>query len=53
MHAELDAAHREEFKKHARKLADRPEALEQVREKTLALAAITKNLWNGFGVWRG
>ncbi len=52
MHAELDAGHGEEFRKHARKVADLPNGLEQVREKTLALAAITKNVWDGFGVWK-
>ncbi len=51
MHAELDAEHGDEFKKHALKVADSPQGLERVREKTLAMAKITQNVWNGFGVW--
>ena len=52
MHAELDAGHGDEFKKHARKLANDPDRLERVREKTLAMAELTQKVWNGFGVWQ-
>ncbi len=51
MHAELDADHGDEFKKHALKVADVPGGLERLREKTLGLAKVTQSVWNGFGVW--
>ena len=52
MHAELDAGHGEEFRKHALKVADTPGGLEMLREKTLALSRATKDVWNGRGSWK-
>ena len=52
MHAELDADHGDEFRKHARKVADQPGGLDAVREKTLVMAELTKNVWNGLGSWK-
>jgi hypothetical protein len=52
MHAELDADHGEEFRRHACKVAEQPGGLERLREKTLAFAPIVKEIWTGNGVWR-
>ena len=52
MHAALDAGHGEEFRRHARKVAEQPGGLEQLREKTLAFAPLAKNIWNGHGSWK-
>lgn len=52
MHAELDAGHGEEFRKHAHKVADMPGGLEMFRQKTLALSRATMNVWNGHGSWK-
>ena len=52
MHAALDAGHGEEFRRHARKVAEQPGGLETLREKTLAFAQLVKNIWNGNGTWQ-
>lgn len=52
MHAELDAGHGEEFRKHALKVAATPGGLEVLREKTLALSRATMNVWNGYDCWK-
>ena len=52
MHAALDAGHGEEFRRHARKVAEQPGGLKLLREKTLAFAQVVKNLWNGHGRWQ-
>lgn len=53
MHAELDAEHGEEFRRHARKVAAQPGGLEILRERTIAFAQVVKNIWNGSGSWKG
>ena len=53
MHAELDADHGDEFKKHALKVANDPAGLDRLREKTLAMSRGVQSVWNGFGVWAG
>ena len=52
MHAELDADHGDEFRKHAHKVAESPGGLNALREKSLALAEMVKNVWNGLGRWQ-
>ena len=52
MHAELDADHGEEFRRHALKVAAQPGGLEKLREKTLAFAPLVRNIWNGYGTWK-
>jgi pyrroloquinoline-quinone synthase len=52
MHAELDADHGEEFRKHARKVAETPGGLEALREQTMSLALLVQDVWNGLGRWK-
>lgn len=52
MHAELDADHGDEFRRHALKVADTPNGLERVRERTFQLSSVVKQSWDGFGSWR-
>jgi len=52
MHAELDADHGAEFRRHARKVAEQPGGLERLREKTLAIAPVAKNIRNCNGSWK-
>jgi pyrroloquinoline quinone (PQQ) biosynthesis protein C len=52
MHAALDAGHGDEFRRHARKVAQQPGGLERLRERTLAFAPVAKNIWNGHGGWQ-
>jgi len=47
MHAELDADHGDEFRKHALEVAESPGGLSALREKSLAMAEMVKNVWNG------
>ena len=51
MHAELDADHGDEFRKHARKVADQPGGLEKLKDQTRGLSEAVKLVWNGFGAW--
>lgn len=51
MHAELDAEHGEEFVEHVAKAAEAPDGLARVREQTLNLSAVAREVWNGFGIW--
>lgn len=51
MHAELDADHGDEFRKHARKVAAQPGGLERLHEQTRSLSEAVKSVWNGFGTW--
>lgn len=51
MHAELDADHGDEFRKHARKVADQPGGLERLAAQTRSLSEAVKSVWNGFGTW--
>ncbi len=52
MHAEFDVGHGEEFRSHALKVGRQPGGLDTLREKTLALAAVVKNIWDGYGTWK-
>src|SRR5262249_20429779 len=52
MHAALDADHGAEFQRHAARAADAPDGLDRRRERTLAMSAAVKQVWDGFGVWR-
>ena len=52
MHAELDADHGEEFRAHAQKVARQPGGLETLRAKTLGLAPVVRDVWNGNGSWK-
>jgi pyrroloquinoline-quinone synthase len=52
MHASLDAGHGEEFQKYAARAAAYPGGLEQVRERTLAMAPGVQHVWDGCGAWR-
>jgi len=51
MHASLDAGHGEEFRKHARKVAESPDGLARLLERTLQLSAAVKQAWDGYGRW--
>jgi len=53
IHAALDADHGEEFRKYVGRAARSPGGLARLRAKTLALAEVTKQIWDGFGRWRG
>ncbi|OBH62487.1 iron-containing redox enzyme family protein [Mycobacterium sp. E2479] len=52
MHAALDADHGEEFSQYAAKAAASPSGLERLREQTLALSDVVRQVWDGFGRWR-
>ena len=52
MHAELDADHGDEFRKHAHKVAESPGGLDALREKSLVMAEMVKHVWNGLGRWK-
>jgi pyrroloquinoline quinone (PQQ) biosynthesis protein C len=52
MHAELDADHGEEFRAYAIKAADVPSGLDRIREATLAMSPIIRDIWNGCGLWK-
>lgn len=52
MHAELDADHGEEFRAYAGRAAESPGALEKIREATLFMAPIIRDVWNGQGRWK-
>lgn len=52
MHAELDADHGDEFRGYAAKAAQAPNGLARLREQTLQISAIVRDVWNGFGVWK-
>jgi pyrroloquinoline quinone (PQQ) biosynthesis protein C len=52
MHAALDAGHGDEFRKHARKVAETPHGLERLRDRTLQLSGVVKQVWDGYGKWR-
>lgn len=51
MHAMLDAEHGDEFRKHARKVAEQPGGLEKLKAQTRAQSEMVKHVWNGLGVW--
>lgn len=52
MHAMLDAEHGDEFRKHARKVAEQPGGLDKLKEQTRAMSEAVKSVWNGFGTWQ-
>jgi pyrroloquinoline quinone (PQQ) biosynthesis protein C len=52
MHAELDADHGDEFKGYAQKAAQAPNGLERLREQTLQMSEVVRDVWNGFGLWK-
>ena len=52
MHAALDADHGEEFKGYADKAAQAPHGLARLREQTLQMSEILRDVWNGFGIWK-
>jgi pyrroloquinoline quinone (PQQ) biosynthesis protein C len=52
MHAELDSEHGDEFKRYAIKAAQAPNGLERLREQTLQMSQIVRDVWNGFGLWK-
>jgi pyrroloquinoline-quinone synthase len=51
MHALLDADHGEEFRKHARKVAEQPGGLDELKRQTRGLSQLVKDSWNGLGTW--
>jgi pyrroloquinoline-quinone synthase len=52
MHATLDAEHGREFQKYVTRAADHESGFGRVRDATLEMSAVTKEVWNGFGAWR-
>ena len=52
MHAELDADHGDEFKGCAIKAAQALNGLARLREQTLQMSQIVRDVWNGFGLWK-
>jgi pyrroloquinoline quinone (PQQ) biosynthesis protein C len=52
MHAMLDAEHGDEFKAHAAQAAQAPNGLPRLREQTLLMSEVVRDVWNGFGVWK-
>jgi hypothetical protein len=52
MHAELDAEHGDEFRAYAGRAAQTPGALERIREATLVMSPIVRDMWNRHGHWK-